>query len=347
VLSRFVGIPGLPTTVRGLKGTVQVEIPAGAREFGTRVKITQAGPPPTDAPYSVVGNAVAFAPPVNIDVTKGAVEPNQAKVTMTLPDGLPAAAYANAYIAIYEPGLGQFIPLMDSKPGDKQHTITATAPHFSQYQLLVNVGQGVTKRIIDVVDGRLMPYLHYLPPLEQAIKDIQQQAINDILGWGPNLMCFVQSDRIEDVTKDVSLGQLFEGCAEPFGDSSGRHFIKVANHYSFPFVIAPPKRYTAGIDSFDFIHGTLAEFLTQAVFANDNKAVAPGPGLAQLEMDAGTKLPSDLEGNLDWTAVAVDLTLFLATLMAPQLKAGTATNKPAANALLKALAFRPTKTLAW
>ena len=325
-LSGFIPLGALPRTIRGLDGEVRIHAPAGTAQTRTKVEITRSNPLPETA-YGLLPNAVAFDPPADIKIIKGGFEPNRVQVTMQLPDGLPEEAYANAFIGVYEEGLGQFIPLMDSRADPKRQTVTASAPHFSKYQSFVDTVKKGGERIISVgtdVATTVIPnlrFINFVPPLKQWVKDVQQEAFESLFALGPPLDCDDPSGSVKVKVKDVSRGQLLEACAEDYEDSSGRTYINIANHYAFPLLFDPPDGFTTGYRDFNFEEGTPAELISHIVWMNANKAVAPGPGLARFTLQPGSKLPANVEALLDWGPVAVDLAYALGSMVLPALKA--------------------------
>jgi hypothetical protein len=74
-----------------------------------------------------------------------------------------------------------------------------------------------------------------------------------------------------------------------------------------------------GLRDFDFSHGTLFDFIRHLIWMNFNDSEAPGAGNAQMTLQPGTHLPVTVDGSMDWAAVGVDMTYYLATLVVPEL----------------------------
>lgn len=314
------GRPAEPArTVRGLGGDVRLAVPGGAASPGTKVAIGRTTVP-SRPPTAGVPNAVPVMAPVAITVRSGRLAPDRVRVTLKLPDGRPAGVYRNAYLAVYEPGAQEFVPLLDSRADPQAHTVTALAPHFSVYDAFVNAARKVSGKLINWSDLATMPWLPLIPSLDKTVKDIQQQAIDDLFGFSPALSCSPPSGKVKVVVHDVTRGQLLEACAQDYGDSSGRIHIEIGNHYGFPILYTPPSGFTVGLRDFDFHDGTLFDLIRHLIWMNFNDSEAPGAGNAQMTLQPGTKLPVTVDGNMDWAAVGVDMTYYLATLLVPELK---------------------------
>jgi hypothetical protein len=95
---------------------VTLQVPPNAAAPGTKVAFSQ-GPGDT-AKDPVAGNlnAVQVMPPVNVDVTSRRLARDSVRITLHVPDGRPAAVYRVAFISVYEPQLGEWVPLVDSEP---------------------------------------------------------------------------------------------------------------------------------------------------------------------------------------------------------------------------------------
>jgi hypothetical protein len=316
--------PHRPTTITNGDQTVTVSAPPNAQKGRPKVEITPADEQfVTDkSAYRLMPKAVTFGPPVDIKVTRGQLAANQVKVTLKLPDGLPQGAYDDAFVAVYEPNLHEWVPLLDSRPDPGRHTVAATAPHFSIYGSFVNVSKKVTKHVINLGEAVTLPWLPLIPALNQAVDEILQEAANNLFNLAPDLKCDEKSDQIQAQVKDLTLGQMFEACAEDYPDKSGRTYIKLVNRFGFPVLFDPPTGFTAGLKDFNYRQGTLAEFITHVVAMTGNQAVAPGPGLAQFTLQPGTKLPSTIEGHLAWQPAVVDMAILLATIWQPETAEG-------------------------
>jgi hypothetical protein len=312
------GATGPARTVRGLGGDVRLTVPGGAESPGTKVAIGHTTVPPRP-PTAGVPNAVPVMAPVAITVRSGRLAPDRVRVTLKLPDGRPAGVYRNAFIAVYEPRVREFVPLLDSRADPRAHTVTALAPHFSVYNAFVDAARTVSGKVINWSDLATMPWLPLIPSLDKTVQGIQQQAIDDLFGFSPALKCSPPSGTVKVVVHDVTRGQLLEACAQDYGDGSGRIHIEIGNHYGFPILYRPPSGFTVGLRDFDFSHGTLFDFIRHLIWMNFNDSEAPGAGNAQMTMQPGTRLPVTVDGNMDWAAVGVDMTYYLATLVLPEL----------------------------
>jgi hypothetical protein len=327
-LNHAVPLTQLHRTVRGLGGDVTIEAPPHTHQNLTKVKFTRTGYLPEPA-YGLLPQAMTLAQPVDLHVERGGFEPGRIKVTMKLPDGLHPDAYKFAYIAVFEPGLGQLVPLMDSRPDPAKHTVTASAPHFSTYQALVNTVKEVGDRIIDI-DWLSRPiWMPLIPALNEAVKQMQKEAYRSFLGLGPDVDCDNPSETVKVKVKDRTWGQLVEACAEDYDDDSGKTHINIANHFAFPMVFKAPKGFKVGAPDFDLEDGTVPQLISHLLYMNVGKAVAPGPGLAHFTMKEDADVPAMLEGKLSWGPVAADLAYYVVSFLNPAVKASKSEIKSA------------------
>jgi hypothetical protein len=324
-----------PKTFQGLGNRVQLDAPPDAQIDHPKVEITDGMEPAQRGAYSLIPHAVAFGQPVEIKVTHGQLAPNKVKVTLRLPHGLPRDAYAKAYVAVYEPALGRYIPLLDSVADPEHHTVSALAPHFSTYQSFVNAAQRVTGHIIDIGEALTLQWLDLIPPIRQFVKDVQTDMVNNFFGWGPDAVCKPNSANIDVDVKDELWGNTFDACAEDYTDKSGRKHIRLANHWSFPMSIHTPAGYTVDPEDFDYDRGTLPELAAFIGALQNGNTLAPGPGVAQLALLPDAQLPNKLRGQFEWAPMAFDAAMFAATIITK--KPATTVSKAAMKQLGKAM----------
>jgi hypothetical protein len=73
------------------------------------------------------------------------------------------------------------------------------------------------------------------------------------------------------------------------------------------------------LGDFDFCNVTLFDFIRHLIWMNFNDSEAPGAGNAEMTLQPDTHLPVTIDGSMDWAAVGVDMTYYLATLVVPEL----------------------------
>ena len=306
-------------TITGMRGDVRLVVPGGAEAPNTKVVFRSAPSVVSQAPVAGVEHAIPVMAPIDVHVGAGELARDRVRVTLKLPAGRPAGVYQDAFLAVYEPQLGAFVPLLDSQADPKTRTVTAIAPHFSVYDAFVNSAKKVTGKLINWGDLLTVPWLRLIPSVNKAVQGIQQEAVDSLFGFSSAVTCSPPSSKIKVKVHDATHGQLLEACAQDYSDISGRVYVTVGNHYGFPILYAPPSGFTVGLRDFDFENGTPLDLVRHLLWMEFNDVEAPGAGNARFTLQPGTRLPATIDGNMDWGAVTVDMAYYFASVVVPQL----------------------------
>lgn len=316
--------------------TVKLMVPDDAMAPDTEVSFTPTADAAGDLNASMRGvKAAGF--PEEVHVAKGSLAPD--KVTMTLaynpqliPEGLSDKQVG---LAIFDPYLDGWVPVLDAKADPKTQTVTAVAPHFSLVSAIVldpakAVVNVAGKTIKTVIDGGTSIAQWFA----NLVKDLTEALVNDLLGIAPPLdpKCAPPSSDVTVTAK--SLLNRVGACAHP-GDGKDVT-VWLRNGYAFPMRIEKlPSGMVQRLGDIWNSGEDVVSLVRSAFWAKLGQAMLSGAALGSVTATSNMKTSVDLTMDLDDDAVAFDIALAFLMVVAPGQAALKGAVKQSAEAALK------------
>lgn len=218
---------------------------------------------------------------------------------------------ANLFVAVYEPSLNAWIPL-PSRYDPKTQTISAQAPHFSEFSVNVVVRDvtGPLKTLSDAALGYLDGVVEESRQIMSSDIDALQQLVT-----GPEQQQLACTPPNVKYTVDLHYSK-FHGCLQE--TAGGGAQLEIQNTLDLPFGVQGPTGFhpeskLAGINSFaDLIATGYFRLLGGSYLPSHGVALA---GIDQTTLD-GLPAPQYADGKVVFDAAGLALTVTLASLNA-------------------------------
>jgi hypothetical protein len=335
-------------TFRSSDGTTRIRVPPDAMSPNTTVTFTPIADQ-TPGLNATLRGARAAGTPVDIHVTTGSLEPNRSTVTLTydpafIPVGLTAKQVG---LAVFDPNLDSWIPLLDAKADPTTHTVSAIAPHFSWFSTIV---LDPAKAVVNIAGKAIHTVIDAGTTIARwtgdLLKELTHALVNDLLGIAPDLACEPASPDVT-VSTASTLDRL-SGCAQSGPDQDTT--IRLRNGYAFPMRLdklpsgMSLRRTDIWNDGEDVVN-----LVRNAFWSTQGRMVLSGASVGTVTAAPDFRDSATLTMDLDSDAVAFDMALAFLMVIAPEQTAVKPAVKAAAESALKGTVTKgePMNPSAW
>ncbi|MFJ4480254.1 hypothetical protein [Streptomyces xanthochromogenes] len=313
--------PKGPTAAVGSKGgtisgeagaeSITITVPPGGADDNTEVTFQDRHQLSTDAADAQLG-IVRLGVPVDVTTTRGHLA--QGRVTLSYnPKQLPPGTTTSQIgILVFDPKLGAWFPLIDSRVDGAAHRVTGTAPHFSLFETFA-IAPGkrllhIAGRGIQVIVDAATSILDYFQKLIAVTASV---IVEDLFAVPPELKCDRPS-RVVTASTHTAIGDdLFHACT----DGDGKDItLNMVNGVAYPVRLDRlPQGVTVSIKDALGSGDTVSVIRNLYYMTQGQKVIA---GAKQGSVTVNDKMTStvNLHGHMDGTAVAFDM--LLGTLLA-------------------------------
>jgi len=290
---------------------IRIQIPPGTLPEGSRIEFTTGR---ETAPAALAEGIDPLADPVDV---RSAEKPTGAEVRIAfnpqsdLPEpesDTPAATTENAFIAVYDNQLEQWVPLATNFDSTTNELV-AGAPYFAPYQTFVvkpgRLNRAGTEIVSDVTTSGVEAFGMFMA-------ERFRQGVLDIAGETS------EAERIDcsSYAPDWTVGSFRLGSACVTQDAAGAVQLQIQNNSSLQLVAAPPAGLNIAELPGDAPSGDIYYALSNFIQGTRGAAVLKGPGSKSIGIPGN---PTSLTVPLtaDWLGVALDI-ISAADLFIPQ-----------------------------
>lgn len=296
-------------------GTVLLKVPHMGMAEGTEVTFdyrpkSVASMNKGQLPLKAVSQAV------DIEIWNGALKPDRVSVTIPynpklIPKGLTADQVG---MAVFDENMGTWVPILNAKADAKTNTVTAIAPHFSEFLAFVlEPLEQVFKIGGMAVETAINASISVQSWFNGLVNELAGNLVKDLLGKVDPLVCEPASTRIE-ATATSSFDNL-KVCTKP-ADANDR--LHISNGFAFPLLTGDlPAGITLQQDDVGNNGDDMAALIRSVYWASKNKAYISGASHASLTVTKEMQENATITMQLDDEAVAFDLALAVFTVVMP------------------------------
>ncbi|HSX43302.1 MAG TPA: hypothetical protein VLF59_04405 [Candidatus Saccharimonadales bacterium] len=269
--------------------------------------------------------------PVDITPMTGTLKSDKVAVSIKydpklIPKGFSALQVG---MGVYDTNFETWIPILNAKADASTNTVTALAPHFSQFGVIVldpmkqlefagkqiklawDATTTVAKATFDIVSG------------------LTQELVKDLVGQVDPLSCKPTSTRVQATTTG-DIGKL-QSCVETSGNNDR---LRLSNGFAFPLLTDPlPTGMELDITDITTNNPGVTELLRGAFWASRNKAYISGANHSSITVTPLMQEPTKIKMEVDSEAIAFDVGLAVLMILAPE----GAAAKTAATTALKSI----------
>jgi len=257
--------------------------------------------------------------PVDIIPTAKKLPPNKVWVSFkydpaTLPSGVTPT---NLGLAVRDPNLG-WTPILTAKADETTHTISALAPHFSEYvatfldktKSAVQVGANLVHTVIDGAISIAQWYVN-------LYKELIVTTVKGLIGTGPSIegKCTPKSSDLQ-VKVDSFMSRL-TGCM--VAGSGDDDTLRLANGYGFPILSDPlPEGYKIRFEDAMTNGDDVPAMLRSWFWALFRRGIVPPTELGSVSIIPQLPAKQTATYRLDAYAVRFDILLTFISVIFPE-----------------------------
>jgi|GEM_PF-2973797 len=255
----------------------------------------------------------AISKPVNIEPRNGALKPDRVAVTIQykpslIPEGLTADQVG---MAVFDENLGTWVPILNAKADAKTNTVTAIAPHFSEFLAFV---LDPLKKAFEIggmaVKTAINASISVQSWFNGLVNEIAGNLLKDLFGQVDPLTCDPASKRIEATATSP-----LKVCTKAAGKNDRLH---ISNGFAFPLLTSElPTGIKLEQDDLGNNGSDTASLIRSIYWGSKNKAYISGASHATVTVTGEMQKNATITMELDDEAIAFDVALAVFTVFAP------------------------------
>ncbi|WP_143676470.1 hypothetical protein [Streptomyces sp. TLI_146] len=307
-------------TISGQAGaqSVTITVPPGGADDNTEITFQDRHQVNTDATDGQLGIA-RLGTPVEVTTTRGRLA--QGRVTLSYnPKQLPPGSTASQIgILVFDPKLGAWFPLLDSRVDSAAHRVTGTAPHFSLFKTYV-IAPG--KRLLHIAGRGIQMAVDattsVLSYFQKLITVTASTIVEDLFAVPPKLKCDKPSAVVTASTHTAVGDGRFHACT----DGDGKDItLNMVNGVGYPLRLDRlPQGVTVSIKD-ALGSGDTVSVIRNLYYMTQGQKVIAGAKQGSVTVNDKMTRTANLHGHMDGTAVAFDMMLGTLLVFMPALSA--------------------------
>lgn len=314
-------------------GKVMLKVPTMGMEKGTKVSFDYR---PERAASMNNGQLPlkAISQPVDVTPERGALKPDRVAVTLEydpslIPEGLTADQVG---MAVFDENLDTWVPILNAKADAETNTVTAIAPHFSEFLAFVLEPLEQAFKIGSMaVETAINASISVQSWFNGLVNELAGNLVKDLFGQVDPLNCDPASTRVKGTA--TSSFDLLKVCTKPANDNDRLH---ISNGFAFPLLTSElPTGIKLEQDDLGNNGDDTAAMIRSVYWASKNKAYISGASHTSVTVTGEMQKNATIEMELDDEAIAFDIALAALTVLAPPSAAAKSGIKLGLDAALK------------
>lgn len=260
------------------------------------------------------------------------VKSDQVAVTLKydpkqIPKGLTSRQVG---MVVYDETLQSWVPILNAVADPTTNTVTARAPHFSWFSVVVlDPLQKTVEAAGKTIQSTINNTVTVADWMWQVVQQLGAELARDLTGTPPELKCDPASKRAS-----VSTNSPFDkvkGCVQPSGDIDT---VKLSNAFGFPMITDElPKGISLSEQDVWDNGASLPDMVRSLYWTNQNRAYISGAEISSVTATSDLQSSSVINMDLDSEALSFDIGIAVLSFLAPE----AAPAKEAVKATLKSI----------